>query len=272
LRTLLAASARDEEEIALIAELLGLPSSAPTVDLSPQRKRQKIFEALLHQFEALAQHQPVLAVFEDVHWIDPTSRELLDLMVATVERLPVLLLISFRPELQEAWSGQPQVTTLALNRLGGRDGAALVQYLSGDTALAPEIVAEIAHLWHSAVCQGADQGGARKRRTQVRRGSDDAAAVVGHSGNSARLVGRAPRPARAGRQRDRADRRGIGPGIFLRADRSSGAAHGSRPPRRARPGRRTKARELLTPVYGWFTEGFDTAMLKEAAALISQLA
>ena len=62
--------------------------------------------------------RPVLMVFEDAHWIDPTSLELLDLTLDRVSRLPVLVVVTFRPEFQHAWSGQPQVTVLALNRLG----------------------------------------------------------------------------------------------------------------------------------------------------------
>lgn len=68
-------------DIALLIELLSLPSSAADLNLSPQRKREKLFEALLCQLEAAARHRPVLMMFEDAHWIDPTSRELLDLTV-----------------------------------------------------------------------------------------------------------------------------------------------------------------------------------------------
>jgi predicted ATPase len=82
-------------------------------------------------------------VFEDAHWIDPTSRELLDLTVDRVRHLPVLLAITFRPEFQPPWSGRSHVTSLALNRLGERDGVALVQNLAGNAALDAEIVAEI---------------------------------------------------------------------------------------------------------------------------------
>jgi len=82
-------------------------------------------------------------VFEDAHWIDPTSRELLDLTLDRVARLPVLLVVTFRPEFQHAWSGQPHVTTLAPNRLGGRDGGALVERLAGNTSLSRETVDEI---------------------------------------------------------------------------------------------------------------------------------
>ena len=143
LRALLAPGTRDDDDIALLSELLSLPSSAADLNLSPQRKREKLFEALLNQLEAEARRRPVLMVFEDAHWIDPTSRELLDLTVDRVRRLPVLLAITFRPEFQPPWGGRSHVTILALNRLGERDGAALVQELAGNAALTADIVAEI---------------------------------------------------------------------------------------------------------------------------------
>ena len=143
LRALLAPGTRDDDDIALLSELLSLQSSAADLNLSPQRKREKLFEAVLSQLEAEARRRPVLMVFEDVHWIDPTSRELLDLTVDRVRRLPVLLVITFRPEFQPPWGGRSDVTNLALNRLGERDGEALVQKLAGNAALTADIVAEI---------------------------------------------------------------------------------------------------------------------------------
>jgi class 3 adenylate cyclase/predicted ATPase len=143
LAALLAPGARDADDVALIAELLSVPNAAVDLNLSPQRKREKLFEALLRQLEAVARKQPVLMVFEDAHWIDPTSRELLDLMLDRVGRLPILLVITFRPEFEHGWGGQAHVTILALNRLGGRDGATLVERLAGNAGLAREIVAEI---------------------------------------------------------------------------------------------------------------------------------
>ena len=125
------------------SELLSLPNSTAALNLSPQRKREMLFEALLHQLAAVARSRPVLMVFEDGHWSDPSSRELLDLTLDRVSRLPVLLVVSFRPEFQHAWSSQPHVTMLTLNRLGGRDGAVLVERLAGAAGLAREIVDEI---------------------------------------------------------------------------------------------------------------------------------
>jgi predicted ATPase len=127
----------------LLAELLSLPNSAADLNLSPQRKRQKLFEAVLHQLESLACGRPVLMIFEDVHWVDPSSRELLDLIFDRVSGLRVLLVVTFRPEFQHAWGGRPDVSVLALNRLGERDGVALVERIAGNTGLSSDIVEEI---------------------------------------------------------------------------------------------------------------------------------
>jgi class 3 adenylate cyclase len=143
LQGLLARGARGDDEIALLTELSSLPSPAADVNLSPKRKREMIFEAELHQLEALARHRPALMIFEDAHWIDPTTRELLDLTLDRVARLPVLLVVTFRPEFQQAWGGRPHVTMVALNRLGARDGAALVERLAGNAGLSRETVNEI---------------------------------------------------------------------------------------------------------------------------------
>ena len=128
LEALLARAAPPDEDVALLADLLSLPASErhPLPNLSPQRKKERTLEALIRQLEGLARQQPVLMVFEDAHWIDPTSRELLDLTVERVRSLPVLLVVTFRPEFQPPWTGQPQVSMLALNRLDRRDRTALV--------------------------------------------------------------------------------------------------------------------------------------------------
>jgi len=91
LEILLAGAAPRDQDVALLADLLSLPVSAhhPLPSLSPQRKKERTLEALIRHLEALACQQPVLMVFEDAHWIDPTSRELLDLAVERVRNLPV---------------------------------------------------------------------------------------------------------------------------------------------------------------------------------------
>src|SRR5215472_15624276 len=143
LEALLARAAPPDEDAALLADLLSLPASErhPLPNLSPQRKKERTLEALVRQLEGLARQQPVLMIFEDAHWIDPTSRELLDLAVERVRNLPVLLMVTFRPEFQPSWIGQPQVTMLALNRLDRHDRAALVEQIAAGKAL-PDIVVD----------------------------------------------------------------------------------------------------------------------------------
>jgi class 3 adenylate cyclase/predicted ATPase len=133
------------EDGALLADLLSLPTEGqlPSLQLTPQRKKEKTYEALLRHLEASARQRPVLMLFEDVHWIDPSSRELLDLLVEHLARLPALLLVTFRPEFQPPWAGQAHVTVLVLNRLDRREGATLVQRVVGAEALPGDVVAEI---------------------------------------------------------------------------------------------------------------------------------
>jgi predicted ATPase len=83
-------------------------------------------------------------IFEDLHWIDPTSRELLDLILTRIDRLRVLLVATFRPEFEPPWVGQPHVTMMSLNRLGRSDGATMIQQLAGNAAFLPQdVIAEI---------------------------------------------------------------------------------------------------------------------------------
>jgi hypothetical protein len=93
LEALLARSEPPEDDVALLADLMSLPVSErhPLPNLSPQRKKELTLEALIRRLEGLASRQPVVVVFEDAHWIDPTSRELLDLTVDRISSLPVLL-------------------------------------------------------------------------------------------------------------------------------------------------------------------------------------
>ncbi len=136
----------NDGQLELLAELLSIPSGGDLyrpVNMSPQRKKEQTIEALLRQLEVLARNHPVLMVFEDAHWIDPSSREILDLTVERAASLPILLVITFRSEFQPPWIGQPHVTVLSLSRLGRREGAALVESVVGSTFLPPEIMAEI---------------------------------------------------------------------------------------------------------------------------------
>ena len=93
-------------DVALIAELMGVPADDryPAVAVSPQQKREMTLTTLLDQVESAAALSPVLMVLEDAHWIDPTSQDLLDRMVARAASLPVLLVVTVRPEFKPSWS------------------------------------------------------------------------------------------------------------------------------------------------------------------------
>jgi predicted ATPase/class 3 adenylate cyclase len=146
LETLLARGTdRPEQAVPLIGALLGLPTEVryPALDLTPQRQKQLTLAALVEQLERLAAAQPVLLAYEDVHWSDPTTQELLGLTIERLQRLPVLLLITYRPEFSPPWPSQPHVSALALSRLGRREGAALVERVVGDKALPDEVAAQI---------------------------------------------------------------------------------------------------------------------------------
>src|SRR5690606_18212370 len=93
------------EDRRLIADLLSLPETPalPALDLSPQQRKQRTLEALLRQIERIARRKPVLMLFEDVHWSDPTTLELTDRMVERLRGLPMLLLVTFRPEIEPPW-------------------------------------------------------------------------------------------------------------------------------------------------------------------------
>ncbi len=145
LEALLARSDAGAEEIGFIAERMSIPTGDKyrLPDLTPQRRKEKTLEALLAQMTRLAARQPVAMLFEDAHWIDPTSLELLTLTVARASTLPLLLLVTARPEFTPPWPAEAHVTTLPLARLGRREGAALVARSAGGKVLPAEILEQI---------------------------------------------------------------------------------------------------------------------------------
>ena len=129
LEALVTANAPAEGDVQLLAELVSVPFEEryPALNLTPQRKKEKTYQALLRQLGGLARRQPILMIFEDLHWADPSSHELLDLTVEQIGQLPMLLIMTFRPEFQPPWIGQPHVTTVFLRRLGREESGELVR-------------------------------------------------------------------------------------------------------------------------------------------------
>ena len=137
LDTLLAKSFTPRQDAALFVEMLSLPNDGryPTLELTPQQRRQKTLEALTTQMEALSRSNPVLMIFEDVHWIDPTSLEALGRAVDRIRTLGVLLIVTHRPEFEAPWIGQPHITALMINRLDHRDVDAMIDRVAGNKLL-----------------------------------------------------------------------------------------------------------------------------------------
>ncbi len=145
LDALLTQTATSTEDPKLFADMLLLPNDGRyrELNLSAKQRRDRTLEALTKQIEALARLNPVLMIFEDAHWADPTSLEALGLAVNRIANRRVLLIVTFRPEFDAPWIGQPHVTVLTLNRLGQREVSAMIDSLVGNKLLAASVREDI---------------------------------------------------------------------------------------------------------------------------------
>ena len=145
LDALLAPSSPSAEDAALVAEMLSLPNDGryPVLDLTPPQRRQKTLEGYVLQVGAFARQNPVLMIFEDAHWADPTSLELLGRIVDRITPLRVLLIITFRPEFEAPWIGRPYVTALTINRLAQREVDAVIDGVVGNRFIPANIRQDI---------------------------------------------------------------------------------------------------------------------------------
>ena len=136
---------RVTEVTPLIAALLSIPFGEryPALSLSPTQVRRQTFSALLDQMEGLASQRPILMLFEDAHWADPSSVELLDLAIRRISRLPILLMITYRPEFESTWNGLPNVTNIALGRFDRNDVMSLIEQVTGGRTMPPEVITQI---------------------------------------------------------------------------------------------------------------------------------
>ena len=145
LDALLAQSSTSVQDAALFAEMLSLPNDGryPTLQLTPQQRRQRVMEALLLQLVTLTRSSPVLIIFEDAHWTDPTSLEAMGRTVDRIASHRVLLIVTFRPEFEPPWIGRPHVTVLTINRLTQRDVGTMIDRVTGNKPLPASIRQDI---------------------------------------------------------------------------------------------------------------------------------
>jgi class 3 adenylate cyclase/predicted ATPase len=145
LDALLAQTSTSIQDAALIAEMLSLVNDGryPALELTPQQRRQKTLEALTTQMETLSRQKPVLMIFEDAHWADPTSLESFGRVVDRIRTLRVLLLVTLRPEFDAPWVGRPHVAALLINRLAEHEAGAMIDRIVGNMLLSASIRQDI---------------------------------------------------------------------------------------------------------------------------------
>ena len=145
LEAVLAPTAPPPDDVALLASLLSIPPDAgyPALELSPRRRKERTLAALIRRLTSFARSGPVLLLFEDAHWSDPTSLELLDAVVGQIAEMPVLLVVAYRPDFSPPWFDRPGASSVALNRLDRRDATALAAQVAMDHALSQSLLDRI---------------------------------------------------------------------------------------------------------------------------------
>jgi predicted ATPase/class 3 adenylate cyclase len=138
-------SRRVHEVTPLFAALLSIPigDQYPNLPHNPAQQRRRTFAALLDRFESLALQKPILLSFEDVHWADAASLELLDLTVERARQLPILAVLTWRPDFESTWAGLPNVSSLRLSRLDRSNVESIVTNVAGGCALPNEVMNQI---------------------------------------------------------------------------------------------------------------------------------
>lgn len=129
------------DAVAALSDLLTIPGDRPK--LPAHRRKERIVDALVGYVEAVARHSPALLLVEDAHWLDPSSRELLDMIVERLLGLPLLMVVTFRPEFEAPWLGHPEVSLLSLSRLDRRQAAAIVAQVAASSGLSEELCERI---------------------------------------------------------------------------------------------------------------------------------
>ena len=141
LDAVLAQTSTSIQDASLFADMLSLSNDGryPALDLMPEQRRQRTLEALGSQVETLSRSTPVLMIFEDAHWTDPTSLEALSRVVDRLRSLRVLLIVTFRPEFEPPWIGRPYVMPLTINRLAERDIEAMIDRVVGNKLISASV-------------------------------------------------------------------------------------------------------------------------------------
>ena len=133
---------RPLSDVRFIASLLSIPCEARygVIAITPQKHKDETLRVLVDIVAAAARQQPTVMLYEDAHWADPTSLEAMDLLIDRVRSIPLLIVLTHRPEFQPKWGSHGHVTALNLSKLTRAQSGAIVSDLTGGKALPPELL------------------------------------------------------------------------------------------------------------------------------------
>jgi class 3 adenylate cyclase/tetratricopeptide (TPR) repeat protein len=139
------AGLKPAEAIPLLAPLLNLPLPAeyPPLTMSPEQQRRRLLATLVEWVIGSARAQPLVIATEDLHWVDPSTLELIQLLVEQGATAPLLLLYTARPEFRAPWPPRAHHTQITLNRLGARDIRSIIAQVAASKALSDDTVATV---------------------------------------------------------------------------------------------------------------------------------
>jgi class 3 adenylate cyclase/tetratricopeptide (TPR) repeat protein len=135
-----------EEVVPLYAEIMSIPipeDRYPALGMTPKQQRDATLDAIVGWALEVAESKPVLHVWEDLHWADPTTRELLGLYIDQSPTVPILNVLTYRPDFVPPWPMRSHMTPITLNRLERQEVESFVRYLSGDKSLPGEVLEHI---------------------------------------------------------------------------------------------------------------------------------
>ena len=137
-------SAKDSTNAPILAALLSLPRERyPQLDLSPEQQKMETITVLVDHLVNFSHDSSMLVLVEDIHWIDPSTLEVFDALIDSLQQLPVLLVMTHRPGIEKRWEEFGHVTQVSLNRLGHQEMCALVERMTGGKGLPESVLKQI---------------------------------------------------------------------------------------------------------------------------------
>jgi class 3 adenylate cyclase len=239
----------------LFTALLSLPTpgSYSPLNPTPQKQKERTLQALLQLMVVQAEPQATVSVWEDLHWADPSSLEFLSLLIDQIPTTKLLLVMTFRPEFTPPWRPRSHISQLVLNRLGQKQVEAMIEKVAASKSLSTEVIEQI--------CVKTD--GVPLFVEEVTKSIVETVGAYGRTPLQLTIPATLQEALLA--RLDRlSDARQQAKSWELRASTSLARLWQSQ-------GKQTEAYNLLSNVYNWFTEGFDTKDLQEAKVLLVEL-